>query len=119
MSGPSPVPRRQLAGAFIASASAHWPSSFPSREPGRPCPPEPTPFLEQTVSGQTVHYVEGGTGPTVVLVHGLGGDRSEWVHIIRPLAERSHVIVPDLPGFLDALQVEHATLVGSRTGATR
>ena len=33
---------------------------------------------EITVFGQKIHYVEAGTGPTVILLHGLGGSTQVW-----------------------------------------
>jgi pimeloyl-ACP methyl ester carboxylesterase len=41
----------------------------------------------------------GGSGPTMVLVHGLGGSHVNWVRLGPLLAERARVFAPDLPGF--------------------
>lgn len=41
----------------------------------------------------------GGDGPLIVLVHGLGGSRSNWVSVIEAFAGRGRVVVPDLIGF--------------------
>ena len=41
----------------------------------------------------------GGTGPVMVLLHGLGGSHVNWVRIGPMLAERARVLAPDLPGF--------------------
>ena len=43
-------------------------------------------------------YTVAGTGPTVLLIHGLGGTRQTWRHLIAPLARNHTVIAPDLPG---------------------
>ncbi|MFJ2648476.1 alpha/beta fold hydrolase [Streptomyces sp. NPDC087420] len=45
-----------------------------------------------------VHYVIGGHGPTLVLLHGYPQTWYEWRHIMPALAEHHTVIVPDLPG---------------------
>lgn len=37
-------------------------------------------------------------GPTVLLVHGWGGDRHEWAGVAGRLARRHRVLAPDLPG---------------------
>ena len=93
---------------------------------------------EVIVFGQTIHYVEAGSGPTVILLHGLGGSTQVWQFNIAALAEKYHVVVPDQIGFgksdkplvnyrirtyvdfLDQfckqLKIERATLVGNSMG---
>ena len=93
---------------------------------------------EVLVFGQKIHYVEAGSGPTVILLHGLGGSSQAWQFNIGPLAEKFHVVVPDQIGFgksdkpfvnyrirtyvdfLDEfcreLKIERATLVGNSMG---
>jgi pimeloyl-ACP methyl ester carboxylesterase len=93
---------------------------------------------EVLVFGQKIQYVEAGTGPTVILLHGLGGSSVVWNFNIGPLAEKFHVVVPDQIGFgksdkplvnyrirtyvdfLDQfckqLKIERATLVGNSMG---
>ena len=51
------------------------------------------------VFGQKVHYLEAGTGPTVILLHGLGADSSNWALNTPLLAKNFHVFVPDQIGF--------------------
>ncbi|MBI3667543.1 MAG: alpha/beta fold hydrolase [Acidobacteria bacterium] len=51
------------------------------------------------VLGQQIHYLEAGSGPTVILLHGLGGDASNWALTVPALAPRYHVYVPDQIGF--------------------
>jgi len=47
-----------------------------------------------------VHVVDfGGTGPAIVLVHGLGGSHVNWFASGPLLAERGRVVAFDLPGF--------------------
>ncbi len=41
----------------------------------------------------------GGDGPLIVLVHGLGGSRSNWVSVIDDFVPHGRVVVPDLIGF--------------------
>jgi len=93
---------------------------------------------EVVVFGQKIQYVEAGSGPTVILLHGLGGSSQVWQFNIGPLAEKYHVVVPDQIGFgksdkplvnyrirtyvdfLDQfckqLKIERATLVGNSMG---
>lgn len=54
------------------------------------------------VDGIRTHYLEGGSGPTVVLLHsGEFGGCAElsWEYSAAPLAERFHVVAPDWLGF--------------------
>lgn len=93
---------------------------------------------EVLVFGQKIQYVEAGSGPTVILLHGLGGSSQVWQLNIGPLAEKYHVVAPDQIGFgksdkplvnyrirtyvdfLDQfckqLKIERASLVGSSMG---
>ncbi len=51
------------------------------------------------IYGQKINYVEAGSGPNVILLHGLGGDTSNWAMTIPALAKNYHVWVPDQIGF--------------------
>ena len=92
-----------------------------------------------TVLGFKLHYLEAGRGAPVVLLHGLGGDGSRWGPNIEPLARDFHVFALDqigfgqsdkplanyhtgmladfLVGFLKAVGVPKASLVGNSMGA--
>ncbi len=48
-----------------------------------------------------VHYLEGGQGETVLLVHGIYARKEHWVELARALVKDHHVIALDLPGFGD------------------
>ena len=93
---------------------------------------------EIVVFGTKIHYVEAGSGPVVILLHGLGGNSQKWALNIGPLAQKFRVIVPDQIGFgksdkpfihyrmgtyvdfLDQfckqLKIERASLVGNSMG---
>jgi len=92
-----------------------------------------------TVLGFRLHYLEAGSGPAVVLLHGLGGDGSRWQPNIEPLAKDFHIFALDQIGFgqsdkplanyntgmlseflvdfLNAVNVPKASLVGNSMGA--
>lgn len=48
--------------------------------------------------GRELAYVVGGAGPTVLLVHGIGGDWRTWEPVLDGLARQHHVVAVDLPG---------------------
>ncbi|MEU7631101.1 alpha/beta hydrolase [Nocardia sp. NPDC049220] len=50
------------------------------------------------VNGTTMHYVRGGHGPALVLLHGFPQDWFEWRRVMPRLSERFTVIAVDLPG---------------------
>lgn len=50
------------------------------------------------LTGGAISYTKAGSGPAVLLIHGLGGTRRTWEHLIPGLARTHTVIAPDLPG---------------------
>lgn len=91
------------------------------------------------VDGRRTCVAELGSGPVLVLLHGLGGSIYDWRHLLRPLAERHRVIALDLlgageseipenedfsvaaqarrvKGLLDRLGATRATLIGNSYG---
>jgi len=90
------------------------------------------------VFGQSIHYFDLGTGPVVVLLHGLGSRKEDWLPVLEPLAQKYRLLVPDQIGFgksekplldysiqtyvdflnefLRQLKVERASLVGESLG---
>ena len=52
----------------------------------------------ETVDGVKLHFVRGGKGPLVLLVHGFGQTWYEWNNLMPQLAERYTVVAVDLPG---------------------
>jgi pimeloyl-ACP methyl ester carboxylesterase len=90
------------------------------------------------VHGRAVNFVEAGSGPVLLLIHGMAGTSAVWESVIEPLAMGHTVIAPDFPGhggsapgggdyslgslasglrdLLLALGHERATLVGHSLG---
>jgi pimeloyl-ACP methyl ester carboxylesterase len=57
-------------------------------------------FVSETaaVNGAKLHYVRGGKGPAVILIHGFPEDWFEYHTIMPRLAQRFTVVAPDLRG---------------------
>jgi pimeloyl-ACP methyl ester carboxylesterase len=90
------------------------------------------------VFGQSIHYFDIGSGPVVVLLHGLGSRKEDWLPVLEPMAQKYRLLVPDQIGFgrsdkplldysvqtwvdflnefLRQLKVEKASLVGESLG---
>jgi len=62
----------------------------------------PAPESKQVeIFGQKIHYLEAGSAsnPAVILLHGLGGDVSNWALTVPALASKYHVYALDQIGF--------------------
>jgi abhydrolase domain-containing protein 6 len=58
-----------------------------------------------TVQGQRTAYLERqGSGETIVLLHGFGADKDNWIRFTRALPKEYRVIAFDLPGHGDNLK---------------
>jgi pimeloyl-ACP methyl ester carboxylesterase len=48
--------------------------------------------------GRGLNYVQEGSGPVILLIHGMAGTLDNWREVIEPLARLYTVVAPDLPG---------------------
>ena len=91
------------------------------------------------VHGQRIAYLDVGAGPPVILIHGFGGSMWQWEYQQHPLSQHFRVLTLDLPGaglsdkpdidyrpeqmldffvgFMEAVKIPQATLVGNSMGA--
>ncbi len=91
-----------------------------------------------TVGGHRMSYVTGGSGPPVVLLHGLGANSFTWRFVLPELARHYTVFAPDMlgcgasdkvgvdysleamagyvRGFMDAVGLAHAHVIGHSMG---
>jgi len=99
----------------------------------------PLPELRSaTVFGRNIRYYDLGSGPTLALIHGIGGDADDWAFCLHALSTSYRVIALDLLGFgrsdkplidysiagfvevlerfLRTLDIERATLIGGSLG---
>lgn len=116
--------------------ATHIPPYF---EPLARTPVEPVPIKTVLVHGQRIAYLDVGRGPVLILIHGFGGSMWQWEHQQHALSQHFRTLTLDLPGsglsakpnidylpnqmldfcigFMDALQIPQATLVGNSMGA--
>ena len=91
-----------------------------------------------TLHSHELSYLDSGTGPAVLFIHGILGSQRQWAHLIDRLDDNHRVIVPDLVGhgesdkplgdyslgshagtlrdLLDHLGIDRVTLVGHSLG---
>ena len=91
------------------------------------------------VHDQRIAYLDVGAGLPVILIHGFGGSMWQWEQQQRALSQHFRVLTLDLPGaglsdkpeidyrpdqmldffvgFMDAVKIQQATLVGNSMGA--
>ena len=50
------------------------------------------------VHGHPMNFIEAGSGPVLLLIHGMAGTCANWESVIEPLAINHTVIAPDFPG---------------------
>ncbi|MEA2346873.1 MAG: hypothetical protein QOG62_660 [Thermoleophilaceae bacterium] len=53
---------------------------------------------EITIHGHQVRFRMAGSGPVLLLIHGITGSSANWRRVIGPLAENHTVIAPDMLG---------------------
>jgi pimeloyl-ACP methyl ester carboxylesterase len=53
---------------------------------------------ELSSSAASLHYFRGGSGPTLVLLHGAGDQAGAWSRIVPALQSKYELVIPDLPG---------------------
>ena len=100
---------------------------------------ERMPVQTVLVHDQRIAYLDVGTGPPVILIHGFGGSIWQWEYQQHGLSQHFRVITLDLPGsglsdkpemdyrpdqmldylvgFMDGVKIPQATLVGNSMGA--
>ena len=66
--------------------------------PPRRLPPEDFELKEIVLHGHRVAYRSAGSGPAIVLVHGITSNSATWERVMPYLATRFTVIAPDLIG---------------------
>lgn len=113
--------------------------SSPSSIPAQFDAIERIPIKTVLVQDQRIAYLDVGTGPPVILIHGFGGSMWQWEHQQHALSQHFRILTLDLPGaglsdkpeidyrpdqmldfcvgFMDAVKIPQATLIGNSMGA--
>ncbi len=125
-------PKLLFGGAFVAGGLAlfTWLESLRAERAS----PAHGKFL--TTGGFKLHYLEQGSGPPIVMIHGLGGQLRNFHYLLDDLATDHRVVLMDRPGagysrpsqpgprtharallaLMDALGIERPLLVGHSMG---
>ena len=97
-------------------------------------------FIKTDGPVERIHYLEAGSGDPIIFVHGGLSHSSEWIPILKPLADYFHLYVVDRPGhglsdpidyrginyrgsavgfiksFMDAIQLDRAHVIANSMG---
>lgn len=60
------------------------------------------------IGGERIAYLESGSGPILVLLHGFTGSKENWLALMPHLSSRFRVVAPDLPGWGESSRVAGA-----------
>jgi pimeloyl-ACP methyl ester carboxylesterase len=123
-----------VVGALFGALAVH---DRPAAPPGSWLAAAGLKAQHETIGGKRLRYVRTGSGPAVVLVHGLLSSLYTWKDVVPALAATHDVVALDLPGFglsdqpadlgfadfpravlglMDRLGIEKAALVGNSMG---
>ena len=128
------IPTLHAEARHSAAGSAEVLDTSAATATGDPAPA----VVRRTLHGHEIAYRTAGSGPVLLLVHGMAGSSATWRHVISALAERYTVVAPDLLGhgesakprgdyslgahasllrdLLNALGHERATCIGQSLG---
>ncbi len=62
----------------------------------------------QSIPDFNVVYLEGGTGETIIMLHGFGANKDNWLRFAGHFTPHYRVIIPDIPGFGESSKPENA-----------
>jgi pimeloyl-ACP methyl ester carboxylesterase len=71
------------------------------------------------VHGRPMNFIEAGSGPVLLLIHGMAGTCANWESVIEPLAINRTVIAPDFPGHGSSAPGGGDYSLGGLSGALR
>jgi pimeloyl-ACP methyl ester carboxylesterase len=74
---------------------------------------------EMILHGHPIAYLQAGSGPVVVLIHGITSDSSTWRRVMPYLAARFTVIAPDLLGHGASAKPKGDYSLGAHASAVR
>ncbi len=58
------------------------------------------------IEDHSIAYLEGGNGQSILMLHGLGGNKDNWSAFAKTITPKYHVVTLDLPGSGESSKVE-------------
>jgi len=77
------------------------------------------PVRHLTINGHDVACHTSGSGPVLLLVHGMAGSSATWAHVVPALSERFTVVAPDLLGHGESAKPRGEYSLGSHADVLR
>lgn len=93
-------------GALYKVTDVYGPAAADAKAAARADPPAGFSHGDAEVDGVRIHYVKGGRGAPIILLHGWPESWYAWRKVLPALAERFTVVAPDLRGLGDSSRPE-------------
>lgn len=60
------------------------------------------------INDHKIEYLEAGSGPVILMIHGFGANKDNWIRMAKYFSNDYRLIIPDLPGFGESTILETA-----------
>ncbi|WP_344796373.1 alpha/beta hydrolase [Litoribacillus peritrichatus] len=59
------------------------------------------------IENHTIQYLDGGQGEVILMIHGFGANKDNWLRFAKEFKGKYRIIAPDLPGFGESTILEN------------
>ena len=94
-----PFIRLAIGAAGLALVTAVYPTAAIAKDKHSMSASAELQTLTATLNGQTVSFLKAGSGPALVIIHGLGGHKEDFKQVVQILSAHYTVYAPDMLGF--------------------
>src|SRR5258706_15769213 len=76
-------------------------------------------YRDVVADGIRLRVLDAGSGPPLLLLHGLSASLEIWEHVVDAFADRHRVIAPDLPGHGESAKPDAPYTIDFYAGVVR